>query len=205
MKFRTVLAAILIAAFAGFGVPQIVKAARTLIVSSSLNSSETFNNWDAVNTVLGTLINTGTAVSATAVEINNAADISSAFETVAATNTLTSAECGKRMILSATTEFASTLPSPTAGCVFMFIVGLAPSGASYTVVTASGANVMIGGVNELEVDTNDDGPYTTTGDTASFVDSVSVAGDWLECVSDGTSWYCRGQTNADGGIAFSQT
>jgi len=141
-------------------------------------------------------------VTATATEINNAADISANFEDVTATNTLTTAECGKTMTLNSATEFVSTLPAPTAGCYFKFVVKAAPASASYTVVTDSSGNVIIGGINELEVDTNDDGPYDTNADTITFADGVAVVGDYVEMISDGTSWYINGQANADGGITL---
>lgn len=147
----------------------------------------------------------GTAISATGTEINNAADISAAFEVVAATNVLTTAECGKTMTLAHATEFASTLPAPTAGCRFKFIVGLAPASASYTILSASGDDIIHISVNELETDTGDDGPWDDNADTVTFVDSVSDAGDWLECISDGTSWFCTGQVQNDGALTTSTT
>lgn len=122
-----------------------------------------------------------------------------------AASTLTAADSGKILFLNAATEFATTLPSPAAGLYFKFIVKAAPSGASYTVVTAGSANILIGGINELEVDTGDDGPYDNNGDTITFVDGVAVVGDWVELVSDGTSWYLTGQANADGGITVTGT
>lgn len=119
-------------------------------------------------------------------------------------STLTSADCGKTLLLNATTEFATTLPAPTAGCKLRFVVKAAPVSASYTVVTASSANVLIGGVNELEVDTNSDGPYVSAGDTITFADTLGDVGDYVEVISDGTSWYLHGQANADGGITLTQ-
>jgi len=127
------------------------------------------------------------------------------FEVVAATNILTTAECGKTMTLAHATEFVSTLPAPTAGCYFKFIVGLAPSGADYTIVTASGADILIGGVNELEVDTTEDGPYDDNADVITFVGGVAAKGDFIEMISDGTSWFFKGQTNADGGVTTGTT
>lgn len=121
-----------------------------------------------------------------------------------AVNTLTSADCGKTLLLTAATEFATTLPAPTAGCKLRFVVKAAPASASYTVVTASSANILIGGVNELEVDTTEDGPYDADGDTITFVDAVSAVGDFVELISDGTSWYLHGQANADGGITITK-
>lgn len=126
------------------------------------------------------------------------------YEDTTAANTLTYSECGKTVWLNSATEFATTLPSPVAGCYFKFIVKAAPSGAAYTVVTASSANILIGGINELEVDTADDGPYDADGDTITFADGVAVVGDYVEMISDGTSWYINGQANADGGITVTK-
>src|SRR5690242_12822680 len=59
-----------------------------------------------------------------------------------ATTTLTAADSGATLFLNSATEFATTLPAVAAGLRFTFIVKAAPSGASYTVVTASSANVL---------------------------------------------------------------
>lgn len=121
-----------------------------------------------------------------------------------AASTLTTSSCGKTLFLNSATEFATTLPSPTAGCSFKFFVKAAPASASYTVVTASSANIIIGGVNELETDTGEDGPYIADGDTITFVDTTGVVGDTIELISDGTSWYVKGQAKNDGGITLTQ-
>jgi hypothetical protein len=144
-------------------------------------------------------------VTATAAEINQHTDESAMVETVTATNVITAGESGKTFFLSSATEFASTLPAPAAGLWFKFVVAAAPSGASYTIATAASANIIIGGINELEVDTADDGPYSAVGDLVSFVDGVAVVGDFVEMISDGTSWYIFGQTQADGGITIGST
>jgi len=58
----------------------------------------------------------------------------------------------------------------------------------------------------LEVDTADDGPYDDNADTVNLLDSPAAAvGDYLSCVSDGTLWYCTGQTNLDGVVTSSTT
>lgn len=126
-------------------------------------------------------------------------------ETTIATDVLTGSQCGSTLLLSAATEFLTTLPVPSAGCYFKFIVKAAPASASYTIATNGSANILIGGVNELEVDTSDDGPYSATGDLVTFVDGVAVVGDYVEVISDGTSWYLDGQTNADGGVTIGST
>lgn len=129
-------------------------------------------------------------------------------EDTTAVNTLTADECGKTIFLNSSTEFATTLPAistVSGGCKFDFIVKTAPSGTSYTVITGNSLeNVMIGGINELEVDTSNDGPSVTAGDTITFTQATSVVGDYVSMVSDGTSWYFNGQAAADGGVVPTQ-
>jgi hypothetical protein len=124
--------------------------------------------------------------------------------TLAATNTIAQSGCGNTYWVAHATEFVTTLPAPLDGCYFKFVVKLAPASASYTIVTASSANIMIGGINENEVDTSDDGPYDADGDTITFADGVAVVGDYCEMISDGTSWYVTGQANADGGVTVTK-
>jgi hypothetical protein len=66
-------------------------------------------------------------------------------------------------------------------------------------------DILIGGINELEVDTNDDGPYDASADTITFVDGTAVVGDYVYLISDGTSYYVRGQANADGGVTITDS
>lgn len=113
--------------------------------------------------------------------------------------TLTAADSGSTVYLALAGGFTVTLPAPAAGLKFKFVVKVAPTTA-YVITTDSGADILIGGVNELEVDTSDDGPYDDNADTINFVASTAVVGDFIEMESDGTSWYFSGQTNADGGV-----
>ena len=132
----------------------------------------------------------------------------SLFEAVTAANVLTAAECGKTMTLANTTEFQTTLPAistVSAGCSFKFIMKLNPTGADYTVITGnSQEDALYGGVNELEVDTNDDGPSIVGGDIITFVRDVALIGDYVEVISDGSYWFLSGQTAGDGGVTLAQ-
>ena len=96
------------------------------------------------------------------------------------------------------------MPAPAVGLYFKFWVATAPTTA-YTIATASSANLMRGGVNELEVDAGDDGPRSAVGDLFSFVANVAALGDWVEFESDGTGWYITGQTFSDGGSTIGST
>ena len=122
------------------------------------------------------------------------------------TTTLTPGDSGKVFFLNAATEFTTTLPSVSnagAGFNVKFIVKAAPSSANY-VISESAADdtnvIIVNGINELETDTNEDGVYNAGCTFVNFIDGVSVAGDWVELLCDGTNWYATGQTNADGGV-----
>lgn len=134
-----------------------------------------------------------TQVTATATEINMAADHSANVETVAATNVITAAESGKTFFLNHATEFVSTLPAAAAGLRFSFIVSGAPSGASYTIVTDSSANIIKGQVYTVDVNSATDPDFETSGgDTITLVDSKAVAGDRVDVICDGTNWFAYG-------------
>lgn len=198
MKKLLVAALVLMAspAFAGYDIDT-----KNIIndVTTMTPDDVTDNDYIKVYSVTDTLNGWGNAYKLPLSAVTNT------VENLTATNTLTTADCGKTLLLNATTEFATTLPAPTMGCKLKFIVKAAPASASYTIVTASSANIMIGGINELEVDTGDDGPYSTGADTLTFADGVAAVGDYVEMNSDGTSWYIEGQTNKDGGAALAAT
>jgi len=118
-----------------------------------------------------------------------------------AASTLTAAQSGTTFFLNAATEFATTLPAPAAGLVFTFIVKAAPSGANYTVVTASSANVIKGQAYPASGDAGDTG---TADDTISFVSGSSVAGDMVTVISDGTSWFAKAYCAVAAGVTFTQ-
>lgn len=123
------------------------------------------------------------------------------FESVTATNVITAAENGKVFLLNSATEFVSTLPAPAAGLHFTFIVVAAPSGASYTVVTTSSANI-IKGMQVCAADAA--GDTGTADDTVTFADGQAVAGDMVEVWSDGTSWFAVAKSRVAAGITFTQ-
>ena len=124
-----------------------------------------------------------------------------AVTTSTAASTLTAAQSGTTFFLNSATEFVTTLPAPAAGLNYTFIVGAAPSGASYTVVTASSANIIKGqAVNAAGVA----GDTGTADDTISFVDGQAVAGDQVTVISDGTYWYAKAFCAVAAGVTFTQ-
>lgn len=142
----------------------------------------------------------GVAVTATAAEINQAADVSDRFEVVTATNTIAASENGKTFFLNSSTEFDSVLPAPALGLRFTFICAAAPSGANYTISTNASANIIKGSVHSS---TGGDADSEQTGaDTINFVDGAAVAGDRVILDCDGTNWFATAFCNADGGITI---
>lgn len=144
----------------------------------------------------------GTAVTATASEINQHCDESANVETVAAANILTAAESGKTFFLSAATEFSSTLPAPAAGLRYTFIVAAAPACADYTILANGGANIIKGYVLTSDVTGCCAEDSATGNDRINFEACVALAGDRVDIISDGTSWFARGESAAAGAITF---
>jgi hypothetical protein len=119
-----------------------------------------------------------------------------------AASTLTEADNGTIYYLNSATEFATILPTPFLGAEFTFIVKAAPASASYTVVTASSANIIKGmAFNGEAAGVGDSG---TADDTITFVDGQAVAGDMVRLFSDGTSWFASGFCKVAAGITFTQ-
>ena len=154
-----------------------------------------------------TELNLINGVTATTAEINQAADHSANVEIVIATNVITAAESGATFFLNAATEFVSTLPAPAAGLRYKFIIAAAPSGADYTIVTTSSANIM--NISITAITAGDAGELGQSQDVITFVGSgapgPSIVGDWVECISDATSWFCSGTESIDTGITTGQS
>ena len=115
--------------------------------------------------------------------------------------TVLASDSGKDFILDASAGVAITLPSAANmgnGWNCRFLVGTAFDTSNWQ-ITATAA-VMKGGINELEVDTNDDGPSTVGGTTVDFVHSLETIGDYVDLMCDGTTIFFRGQSKLDGGI-----
>lgn len=138
-------------------------------------------------------------VTATAAELNMAADISANTEIVTATNVIDAAESGTTYFLNSATEFVSTLPAPALGLRYTFIVKAAPSGASYTIVTNASANIIVGQQHDTGGAAGD---FGATDDTITFVDGQAVAGDRVDVISDGTLWYAYAYSKVAAGITF---
>lgn len=124
-------------------------------------------------------------------------------ESVITTRAILAAENGKTFFLNLATGFVTTLPAPFAGARYTAIVGTAPSGGSYTIVTAGGAvaNIIKGQQYPASGAAGDTG---TADDTVTLVDGQAVAGDRVEFFSDGTSWFAYAYSAVAAGVTFTQ-
>lgn len=143
----------------------------------------------------------GTAIAATAAEINQAADESANVEIVTATNVIAAAESGATFYLNAAGGFTSTLPAPAAGMRFRFIVKTAPTTA-YIITTNAGANILYGMMEERA---GTAGVAGAARDTFNFVANNAIIGDWVEFYSDGTNFYYHGMVDVSAGNTVAVT
>ena len=129
------------------------------------------------------------------------------IQSITAAYTVTVADCGTVFTLDLASGFTVTLPSVADagnGWWCKFIVGTNCTSNDYiiTEATASDTNILVSQINELEVDTSDDGPSNTGHTTITLPNATDTVGDMVEVVCDGTNFYCHGQTKLDGGIAL---
>lgn len=131
------------------------------------------------------------------------------YETLTAAKSLDAdVDGGKTFFLSAAAGFTVKLPSiASAGagwwCKFVVKTDVTSNGYIITELTTADTNkIVTNGINELEVDTGDDGPSNTGHTTVTLADNIAIQGDTLEFLCDGTNWYCKGQTKADGGVTL---
>jgi hypothetical protein len=146
-------------------------------------------------------LNITDGVTATAAEINMAADISANVQTITAIKAVDAAESGTTFFINNATGFATTLPAPAAGLRYTFINKLANTSGNHTIVTTSSANIIKGMQNSVAGDAGDVG---TADDTISFVANSSVAGDRVDVISDGTSWFAYARSTLAASITFTQ-
>ncbi len=124
-----------------------------------------------------------------------------------AAETLTASDSGKTFMLNLAAGFTVTLPSIAeagAGWCAKFIVATNCTSNDYIITekTTADTDVLISQINELETDTNTDGPSSTGHTTITIPNATDTVGDYVDIFCDGTKFYCHGQTVLDGGMAL---
>lgn len=155
------------------------------------------------NALMQVVKSDGTEKNISSDELINALDNASRVETLSAAKTLTAADSGKTFFLGDADGFAVTLPAPAAGLNFEFKVSVAPTDGDYTIVTDDGDNIMIGSVSCSTAD--DLGASDANADVITLVEDAAIVGDWVHLVSDGTSWYFKGNCFVAEGITTGTT
>jgi len=175
------------------------------------------NNMEAIRVDTGTVtfdesLSVGTSLTVgTTLDVTGATTLSTVLykdltEVVVAANGIAAAETGSVFFLNAANEFASTLPAVAAGLHFTFIVTGAPSGASYTIVTPAGADLIHGhSVSSADAGGSADSTAGTKADTITFVDGQAKEGDMCQLWCDGTYWYALATMGDEDAITFTAT
>ena len=112
-------------------------------------------------------------------------------------------DCGTLLLLDAAAGCTVTLPSVAEagkGWWVRFVISTNVSSNTLVITekTSEDTDVLVGGINELEVDTSDDGPSTTGATTITIANAADTVGDFVEFVCDGSKFYFHGQTKLDG-------
>jgi len=150
---------------------------------------------------LSVIASTGVKSRITTAQLAAAMLAAGATRTVTAAGSITAADHNCQILLNNATGFATTLPAPIAGFRCEVINILANTSGNHTLVTASSANVIKGLQNSVAGDAGD---FGTADDTISFVANQSLAGDFVELRSDGTSWFAYARSKVAAGITFTQ-
>ena len=122
---------------------------------------------------------------------------------VAAAKVLKASDSGSVFNINQASAYEITLPSVAdaqEGWNCRFIVGTAFATTDW-IITATAA-IMVGGMNELEVDTNDDGPSTVAGTTINIELGAETIGDYIDMVVADGKIYISGQSKLDGAFTI---
>ena len=123
-----------------------------------------------------------------------------------AAHTVSVAECGTYFMLNSATEFAVTLPNASdagAGWWARFYIAAAPASADYTVVATAGDGDNIHGIVVSAEQAACDSTTGTGTDVITFADGKAKQGDFVECITDGSNWYCVAYATEQDGITYS--
>ena len=134
------------------------------------------------------LVPAGTGSTEVIIQEANGASVQ---EILTAARVLTAADSGKVFFLALAGGFAVTLPAPSVGLNFKFLVQIAPTG-DYTIVTDSSAQILAGLVHGSNgADGDSETAHTATTITFVAAGGASTIGDGADLWSDGTNWYAR--------------
>lgn len=165
----------------------------------------------------GTSTTAATTVTATAAEINAAADVSARLVAGGSALTLTvAAHAGKTILWDTAAGTTITLPSAAGtGARFRVVCSVTATSNNH-IVTAPTANIMYGSITMIDTDTAD-ATLAFAAEAADAFDTITLnrtttglaaIGDWVELEDVGTNkWVVTGVVRGSGSVAtpFSAT
>lgn len=159
----------------------------------------------------GSLKLAGTAIAATAAEINGACDISAGAAIAANGDTLTvtaATHAGKVIAFGKTSGTIVTLPAAAgSGHIYRFVISVTATSNANIIKVANATDVMDGSLN-IQQDTDADGTVKVWradagDDTMTFAGAATtggILGGYIECVDYKAGyWSCRAFTQSGGG------
>jgi hypothetical protein len=171
--------------------------------------------WNEKQFRVGTLYIGGTAITATAAELNarSAAAARVVNVTDAATYTVLAANSGKIHIMpNFTANCTLALPAAAAGLEYTFISkAVAADAQNWIIQSASATNFFLGGVSFADTDAGAGADEIhagiwSNGSTNDFLTVVTPgAGTYVYMICDGTNWIVNGQVFSATVPAFSDT
>lgn len=117
------------------------------------------------------------------------------IDTITAAKTVRNDETGTSFVLNAAAGVAVTLPAAEAGLNYKFVVGAVFATTNWTVVAPANViegHALVAGAPVAAANEN----------TISFVSTAESVGDYVDLISDGTSWFVSGSAVLAGGITF---
>jgi hypothetical protein len=126
------------------------------------------------------------------------------YESITAAKSLDIDDSGKVFTLDLAAGFTVTLPSIASvppGWYCKIVVGTNCTSNDYIITenTTYDTNIIVSQINELETDTNTDGPSSTGHTTITLPNATDTVGDTFDIWSNGTNYFVQGTTKLDDG------
>ncbi len=138
-------------------------------------------------------------VNATALEINQHADVSARGLSLITTKSVEASDDNKIFFLNLAAGFTVTMPKIAevySGWSCKFLVGIAPTTAYIITEDASvDTNTIVGALDTAVVLSGTPSDTITAGTFVTFAANQAIVGDWCIFETDGTKWYVYGQSN----------
>lgn len=155
-----------------------------------------------ISPVLATATAAGTKITVQSNVLRAKAQNTRNVRNLTVASTLSISDSGTTYFLNTAGGFTTTLPAPMEGVNFRFVVKTAPTTA-YIIAVAGGSDLGVGVMAAATA--ADAGAFDANADVINFVANQAKVGDWVDVVSDGTSWYFTGVQQLAAGVTTATT